>query len=112
MHPHTHIRKRKPGLEPYPARTLPFRILDGVVYAVGILGPLFTIPQIYKIYVLQSADGISLITWLAYAAFNIPWILYGWAHAERPIAITYTLWFIVNMTVCIGAITYGNGDLW
>ena len=109
LHNHPHIRKRSRGLEPYPARTFWLRILDTVVMTVGILGPVFTLPQIFKIYVGHNASGISVVTWGAYVLFNIPWILYGYVHKERPLAITYALWFFVNLSVFIGALLYGGG---
>ena len=107
-HNHPHIRRRKKGLEPYPARTFWLRTLDTIVYTVGVLGPIFTIPQIIKIYAYHDASSISIVSWTAFALFNIPWIIYGFAHRERPIIITYTLWFLVNITVCAGAILYGG----
>jgi uncharacterized protein with PQ loop repeat len=105
---HLHIRKRlSRGLEPFPARSSWKRFLDRVVFVVGVIGPMTTIPQITKIYLLQNATGVSAFTWLAGAIFDIPWILYGAAHRERPIMITYTLWFLANTTVFVGAIMYG-----
>ncbi|MHB1086493.1 MAG: PQ-loop domain-containing transporter [Minisyncoccota bacterium] len=105
---HLHIRKRvSKSLEPYPARTVGKRVLDGAVYAVGTLGPVMTLPQIILIYSTQEAAGISLITWLTWALFDIPWILYGFVHREMPIAVTYSLWFVANLTVALGAVLYG-----
>jgi len=82
-----------------------------VVYTVGILGPLFTLPQIAKIYLYQDAAGVSLISWAAFTVFDIPWIVYGYVHRERPIVITYILWLIVNAIVCVGVLLYGKGPL-
>ena len=110
-HIHPHIRKRSRFLEPYPARTYGLRVLDMVVYTVGILGPLFTLPQIAKIYLYQDAAGVSLISWAAFTVFDIPWIVYGYVHRERPIVITYILWLIVNAIVCVGVLLYGKGPL-
>ncbi len=86
-------------------------ILDRVIYVVGIVGPLFTIPQLIKIYYFQSASGVSVISWGAYALFDIPWILYGILHKERPITLTYILWFFFNALVFVGAILYSNNPL-
>ncbi|HEY4488454.1 MAG TPA: PQ-loop repeat-containing protein [Candidatus Paceibacterota bacterium] len=108
---HVHLRKRRtrPGLEPFPARSAWKRLLDRVIYAAGIIGPIMTIPQILKIYGEQNASGLSPISWGAWTLLNIPWILYGLAHRERPIIITYTLWFFCNSAVFIGAMLYGSG---
>jgi len=104
---HWHIRKRiSASLEPFPARTTLKRFLDRVVYAVGVLGPLFTLPQIIKIYSTHSAAGVSIFSWGAFALFDIPWIIYGIVHKERPIVVTYTLWLIFNSVVVVGVLIY------
>ena len=107
---HLHLRKRiSKGLEPFPARTSWKRQLDRLVLAVGVIGPAASIPQVLKIYVTQNAGGISVISWGALAILDIPWILYGLVHNERPIVMTYSLWFIINILVTIGATMYGAG---
>ena len=105
---HLHLRKRMSrALEPYPATTWWKRWLDRVVLAVGILGPVMSIPQIWLIYIGQDATGVSPISWFAWSLFNVPWILYGLVHREPPIITTYTLWFFCNMLIGFGAILYG-----
>lgn len=98
-------------MEPFPARSAWKRALDHLVIAVGIIGPVATVPQILKIYLLQQAAGVSALSWGTWALLDIPWILYGMAHRERPIIMTYTLWLVVNAIVCAGAILYGAGPL-
>lgn len=105
-----HLRKRIMGnIEPFPARTTWKRVLDRVVLSVGVIGPLASIPQVAKIYLLHDAQGISAISWGAWALMNIPWVMYGLVHRERPLVITYSLWFVINSSVFIGAIMYGGG---
>ncbi|HEY4487384.1 MAG TPA: hypothetical protein VI483_01305 [Candidatus Paceibacterota bacterium] len=107
---HLHVRKRRSaGHEPFPARTWRLRLLDRIVLAAGVIGPMMTIPQIVKIFALHDGSGISVITWGMYAALDIPWIIYGLAHREAPIALTYTLWLIMNVSVVAGALFYGAG---
>ena len=93
---HLHFLKRPRNL----------RMLDRVIYAVGVIGPLFTIPQLVKIYYLQDASGVSALSWGAYALSDIPWILYGMAHREGPITFTYSLWLVFNTLVFVGTIIY------
>jgi uncharacterized protein with PQ loop repeat len=105
---HLHLRKRKiKGLEPYPARSAGMRMLDAAVYIAGIIGPLMALPQVILVYVGQDATGLSPVSWFAWAILDIPWILYGFVHKERPIIIAYTLWLLINLSVGIGAIIYG-----
>ncbi len=105
---HLHIRKRiSKSLEPYPARSASKRLLDKLIFVAGVVGPLLSIPQIILIYSNKDASDISAVSWFGWAALNIVWILYGLAHKEPPIVTTYTLWFIINLTVAFGAILYG-----
>lgn len=95
------------GLEPFPATSAWKRVLDRLVFVVGVIGPLTTVPQILEIYVLHEARGVSAISWGLPALLNIPWIIYGFVHRDRPIVVTYILWLIMNTTIFIGAIIYG-----
>jgi hypothetical protein len=104
---HQHLRKRLyKNLEPYPHPKFWVRFLDRIIFVVGFLGPAFTIPQLWLIYVDHVAAGVSVLSWSAYAAFNIVWIAYGLVHKERAITFTYSLWFVVNTLVAIGALLY------
>ncbi|RJR14119.1 hypothetical protein C4585_00795 [Candidatus Parcubacteria bacterium] len=108
---HLYFRKRISAdtLEPFPAKDLRLIILDEIVLVVGVIGPLTTIPQILKIFILQDATGVSTLSWGLSALFDIPWIMYGIVHKERPITIAYTLWLIMNLAVFVGALVYGAG---
>ncbi len=105
---HIHLRKRRSQKQfhPYPAKSAGLRFLDRIVFVAGVAGPIATIPQIINIYGSQAAGNVSPFTFGTYALFNIIWILYGVAHREPPIVVTYCLWFVVNAIVCIGAIVY------
>jgi len=93
-------------VEPYPALSPWKRLLDTIVYAAGIIGPIIALPQVILVYVGQDVAGISVISWLGWAILDIPWIVYGFAHKERPIIITYTLWMVINLSVVTGVIIY------
>jgi len=101
-----HVRKRGGGREPYPARTPGLRAVDALVYTAGILAPVMTLPQIYLIFSTRNASGVSAEAWLAWALLDVPWILYGVVHRERPLVVTYTLWFLGNFLVFVGAVLY------
>ena len=107
LHHHLHLRKRiSKNLEPFPARSRGMRILDRVVYTVGVIGPVMTIPQIVLIYGSQDATGVSPLSWGAWALLDIPWIVYGLVHREYPIVATYVFWFVSNVLVFVGALLY------
>jgi hypothetical protein len=96
------VKIRKPL---FPAKWI--KLLDKITMCVAILGPILTLPQIYKIWALQSAGGSSLLTWGSYLAFNFPMLLYGIVHQEKVMIRMYVLWIIVNASVVAGIILYG-----
>ncbi len=106
---HIHLRKR--GIQathPYPARDWRVRLLDRLVFVAGVVGPVMTLPQLNNIYVLHEADGVSALSWGAFALLDLVWLGYGCVHRDRAITTTYTLWFFVNGAVAVGAIIYGG----
>ena len=82
------------------------KLIDRSIYFVGMLGPLMTTPQILKIWYEQSATGLSVITWSAYAMVNAFWILYGIVHKERPIVLIHLASFMTLSIVVIGIFLY------
>ena len=104
---HFHKRKRVYELgEPYPHPEKHKRFVDKIIYVIGVIGPVMTLPQILKIFILKDAAGVSAVSWLAYAIVSLFWIYYGILHKEKPIIITYVLWFVMNSLVAIGAFMY------
>lgn len=81
--------------------------LDKLTLVVGIIGPFTVLPQIYTIFSTQSAKGVSLATWSLIFLVTFPWILYGIAHKEKNIIISFILWEVVNLGVVIGVLLYG-----
>jgi len=68
--------------------------------------PIFTSIQVYKIYSLKNADGVSLIAWVAYLVGTILWITYGITHKEKPIIYSNIINATINLLVIIGIILY------
>lgn len=104
-----HIQKRirmHKKLDPYPHPKKSIRILDDIITLLAIIGPIATLPQIVEIFVNKNAGSVSVLSWIIFTIFDIPWIIYGIAHKEKPIIIAYTMWFISNILVVIGALLY------
>jgi uncharacterized protein with PQ loop repeat len=83
------------------------RVLDRMVLFISILGPLFTIPQAWQIWATRDAQGLNLITWLAWFVFTIFWLTYGIAHKEKPLIVNNIIWIFIHLTVITGIILYG-----
>ncbi len=80
--------------------------LDKLTFVAGVIGPFTVLPQIYSIFHTHSAEGVSLLTWLLIFVVTFPWILYGIAHKDKSIIVSFTLWEVVNLTVVIGVLLY------
>lgn len=105
---HFHRRKRiHEKLEPYPHPNKWKRLLDKIIYFVGIFVPIVTIPQLLEIWVNKNASGVSLISWSGYLIAVSFWFLYGIAHKEKPIIFSYGLLVVMDFFVVLGIIFFG-----
>ncbi len=101
-----HKYERRQGIKKQ--RKSPYTIfLDRLTFIVGVIGPFTVLPQIYSIFTTKSATGVSLTTWVLIFIVTFPWILYGMAHKEKNIIVSFILWEIVNLAVVIGVLIYG-----
>lgn len=108
---HQHSRKRIQKLydnyEPYPHSNNFIRNYDKFIYFVGIGTPVITSSQVFKIWMTQNAQGVSLIAWSAYLFNSLCWLYYGIIHNERPIIYTNIVCSLINILVILGIVIYG-----
>ena len=91
----------------YPHPDPKIKFLDNLVMCVAVIMPLTAIPQIYKIWFLQNAAGVSLLTWSLFFIMAIPMLIYGLVHREKVLIVLNVLWLIMYGFVIIGTIIYG-----
>jgi MtN3 and saliva related transmembrane protein len=104
---HLHKRKRAhQHKELYPSSNRTKRIVDTAVYVFGILTPLFTIPQVTKIWLTQNADGVSLLSWIVYSLAAVVWVIYGILHKEKPLVMMYSALIVLDLLIVIGVLIY------
>lgn len=107
MH-HYHKRKRiHQKKENYPHPDPLRRVVDHLIYVVGMFGPIFYIPQIMKIWRNQAAEDIAIITFVSFLVANSFWVLYGILHKEKPVIIIHASLVVANIAVITGALLYG-----
>lgn len=77
---------------------------EPLMLLMGIVGPMATIPQLYKLYFSHSqhAAGLSLSTWIMYSGLSFLWILYGLLHRNAPIWVGNGLNFGMNSAMAFG----------
>ncbi len=103
---HLHIRKRiQIQNQQYPHPNRGIRLLDHMIIAIAILGPIATLPQLLRILDTQDSSGLSFLTWSGYLIFSAIWLIYGIVHHEKPIIITNSLYLTVNIAI-ISAMVY------
>jgi uncharacterized protein with PQ loop repeat len=80
--------------------------LDKLTFVAGVIGPFTVLPQIWTIYVDHSVAGVSLVTWALIFIVTFPWILYGVAHKDKSIMVSFSLWEVVNLAVVVGVLIH------
>jgi uncharacterized protein with PQ loop repeat len=81
------------------------RVEDFALIA-AIVQPLITIPQIIEIYSKQSAQDVSLATWIGYLVFGVVFLVYGAVFKLKPIFFGQIIWVTMQSIVIIGIILY------
>ena len=79
--------------------------IDRWVYVAIIIGPLFTIPQVYSIWI-EHTKGVSLITWASYLAASVIWLIYGLKRKDMAIIIVEVIWIILSVLILVGLASY------
>ncbi len=100
-----HKYERQTGLKKR-IKTPYIAFLDRLTFVAGIIGPFTVLPQIYSIFSTHSATGVSLMTWALIFIVTFPWILYGVAHKDKSIIVSFILWEVVNLAVVVGVLMY------
>ncbi len=94
------------SVEGYPSEKFWISFLDKILMVLAVVSPLMAIPQVYEVYWLHNVQGLSFISWASWALFNLPWLVYGFIHKQKPIIVLYILWFLVNTSIAVGILLY------
>ncbi|MBI4065878.1 hypothetical protein HY412_01650 [Candidatus Kaiserbacteria bacterium] len=106
-----HLRARAratKGLESFPSRNKWKRLLDYLMYAVGIFAPIALVPQIIQLYTTKSATGLALPTWLLFVVVNLLWTTYGVVHKDKHILFANLFMALFNSIVVVGVLMYSD----
>ena len=80
---------------------------DRVVILASVVYPLTAVPQIYKVYSRESADDLSLLSWLLYALLETIFLIYAIRKKLLPIIIQDVLWLLVYIVLIVAIFLYG-----
>jgi uncharacterized protein with PQ loop repeat len=84
------------------------RTIDNAMGVVSIIQPLTALPQAIDIYKTHDVSGVSLATWLGFMAIGVVFLAYGISHRIKPFIVNQILWFILDFSIVIGILIYGN----
>ena len=80
--------------------------IDTLIYPIALIAPLMTIPQLFDVAIKRTTQGVSILTWGAYAAVAALWIIYGLFHKEKPIILTNFLLFALDTAIVVGVLLH------
>ncbi|AUI86183.1 hypothetical protein BS333_07155 [Vibrio azureus] len=80
--------------------------LEPIMLFMGLVSPIATLPQLYKLYITHShhAHGLSLTTWSMYALISLLWFIYGLYHRNPTIWVGNLLGFLAYLAMVVGII--------
>ncbi len=80
--------------------------IENFALIAGIVQPLITLPQISAIYSNQSAQDVSLLTWVGYLIFGMTFLIYGLVFNLKPIWVGQIIWVTMQTITVIGILLY------
>lgn len=80
--------------------------IESLALTAGIVQPLITLPQIIAIYGNQSAQDVSLMTWVGYLVFGVTFLVYGIVFHLKPIWVGQIIWVTMQTITVIGILLY------
>lgn len=80
--------------------------IENFTLIAGIVQPLITLPQISAIYSNQSAQDVSLLTWVGYLIFGMTFLIYGLVFNLKPIWVGQIIWVTMQTITVIGIVLY------
>ncbi|MCB0711187.1 MAG: hypothetical protein KDD67_02535 [Ignavibacteriae bacterium] len=84
-------------------------LLEMVLRAVVLTGPLATVPQIVEIWFIdKSGAGVSFLSWGFYTLLSLVWITYRIIRKDKLILYTNIMWAIGEILIMLGAAAFDN----
>ena len=81
-------------------------LLYRLTLVAAVAQPLMTVPQAIQLYTTHDASGLSLLTWAGYTLFGLIFLAYGIKYQLRPIALTQSIWVVLQLCVVVGIVVW------
>ena len=82
------------------------KLIDQMMLVASVVHPLSATPQVFKIYATQSAEGVSLLTWMSFMILGLIFLAYGISHGLKPYILAQVLWLIIDFMIVLGILMY------
>lgn len=82
--------------------------LDRLAYGIIGFTLLMGLPQVFEIFINQSANDVSIITWIGYSFIALFWLWYGLERKVRPMIYSSLVYLLIDVSVVLGILKYGN----
>lgn len=70
-------------------------LIDKAAVVLAFIYPLTGVPQVISV-MNHGSEGVSLLSWLGFAAFSAFFLVYATAHKIKPMIITNALWLVID----------------
>jgi len=81
--------------------------LEKALRSLSIITMLMTVPQVLAVWGSQSANGVSLISWVAYLVSACLWFVYGVRKNDKTIYLACVGWIVLDASIVVGVIIRG-----
>lgn len=82
--------------------------LDRIAYLIIGVTLLTGLPQAIEIFVNESAEDVSVFTWVGYSFIALFWLWYGLERKVKPVIVSSLAYLTIDVSVVVGIIKYGN----
>ena len=91
-----------------PPNTKPLHsAVERVLPYLSVLTMVMTVPQIWTIWVLHDASGVSLLSWGTYLIAACFWFVHGLQRRDKAIYIACVGWVLLDAAVVLGVVLHG-----
>jgi uncharacterized protein with PQ loop repeat len=87
-------------------RVMARTMFDDGMYAVALVSPVLTLPQVLLIWNQHQTAGVSLFTWSAYTVLSVIWLVYGVLQKQKPLILSQGFALVVDVVVVLGLLIF------
>ena len=81
--------------------------LRGLLGGMSLFTMIMTVPQVAAIWVGHQAAGVSILSWSAYLASALLWLVFGIQQRDKNIYLPCLGWIGLDAGVIAGVVVYG-----